>query len=85
MKAVRFLGGLMLGVALGWFIGTFLAPKSGQDTRQALRDRVNQVAEEGRHAAVVVPAEHEAHDAQHVRNRHDTRADRLHPPSLTRV
>ena len=51
MKAIKFLFGLTLGVAVGWLAGSFLAPQSGEDLRQTVRDRVNRIADEGRNAA----------------------------------
>lgn len=51
MKAVRWLFGLVLGMAVGGIVGTMLAPKSGDDIRQTVRDRFNQIADEGRSAA----------------------------------
>jgi len=51
MKAVRWLFGLVLGAAVGCTVGTMLAPQSGEEARQSMRDRVNQVVEEGRSAA----------------------------------
>ena len=51
MKALKFLFGLMLGAVVGWAVGTMFVPQSGEDTRQTVRDRVNQIAEEGRSAA----------------------------------
>ena len=51
MKVVRFLFGFMMGATLGWLAGTFLAPQSGENIRQTVRDRVNQIADEGRNAA----------------------------------
>jgi gas vesicle protein len=51
MKAVKFLFGLMLGAVVGWIVGTMFAPQAGEETRLTVRDRVNQIAEEGRSAA----------------------------------
>jgi gas vesicle protein len=51
MKVVRFLFGVILGVGVGWVAGMLLAPKSGEDMRQTVRDRLDQIAEEGRTAA----------------------------------
>ena len=50
-KALRFMGGFLLGAMAG--AGTILlfAPSSGEETRQAIRDRVQEILDESRSAA----------------------------------
>ena len=62
--AIDFLGGLVLGAAIGGVIGLLLAPQSGSDLQQKLRERANLVIEEGRRAAADRRAELEAQFAQ---------------------
>ena len=38
MSSGRFLGGLLIGGALGAIIGMLLAPRSGDETRELIRD-----------------------------------------------
>ena len=63
-KALNFLGGVALGAAFGAVVGLLLTPQSGEDLKQALRERVNLVIEEGRRAAAERRAELEAQFAQ---------------------
>jgi gas vesicle protein len=51
MRLIRFLAGLIVGMALGGAIAMLLAPKSGSETRELLRSRVEFILEEGRQAA----------------------------------
>jgi gas vesicle protein len=44
-------GGLLLGAAVGVGLVVLFAPQSGADTRQMIRDRVNEILQEGRMAA----------------------------------
>ena len=62
--AIDFLGGLVLGAAIGGVIGLLFAPQSGSDLQQKLRERANLVIEEGRRAAADRRAELEAQFAQ---------------------
>ncbi|TMG07202.1 MAG: YtxH domain-containing protein [Chloroflexi bacterium] len=42
---MRFLIGLLLGVAMGAAVGLLVAPQPGSETRRALRDRVRRGGE----------------------------------------
>jgi gas vesicle protein len=64
MNPLKFLEGLLLGVITGAAVGMLLAPKSGQDLQNDLRERANLVMEEGRRAAAERRAELEAQFAQ---------------------
>lgn len=50
-KLVRFLGGLLLGAALGAGLVLILTPQSGAGTRRLVQNRVQEVLDEGRRAA----------------------------------
>lgn len=50
-KLVRFLGGLLLGAALGAGLVLILTPQSGAETRRLVQNRVQEVLDEGRRAA----------------------------------
>lgn len=41
MASGRFIGGLLIGGALGAIIGLLLAPRSGEETRQMVADEFN--------------------------------------------
>ena len=43
---MRFILGIILGIAAGAALGLVIAPKSGRETREALRKRVQSTAEE---------------------------------------
>jgi gas vesicle protein len=60
MRFLRFLFGLLCGVAVGWVIGSLLAPRSGREVQEELRHRIELVIEEGRRAAEARKAELEA-------------------------
>lgn len=51
MKVVRFVSGMLLGLALGWAVGSLFAPRSGQEMQQEVRRRIELVIDEGRRAA----------------------------------
>jgi len=42
MSTGKFIGGLLIGGALGAVIGLLLAPRSGEETRYMLRDEFNE-------------------------------------------
>ena len=56
--------GLFLGVLVGGAIGLLLAPRTGLESRAAIRDRFNLMIEEGRRAAAERRAELEAQFAE---------------------
>ena len=43
---MRFLIGLLLGIAMGAAVGLLVAPQPGSETRRALRERVRRGGEE---------------------------------------
>ncbi|MCP4538053.1 MAG: YtxH domain-containing protein [Chloroflexi bacterium] len=59
-KSFGFLVGLLSGAVVGAAIAILLAPKSGQDMQEQMRDRVQGLIEEGKRAAAVRRAELEA-------------------------
>ena len=61
---IDFLGGLVLGAAIGGVVGLLYAPQSGRDLQGKLRERAIMVIEEGRRAAADRRAELEAQFAQ---------------------
>jgi gas vesicle protein len=61
---IDFLGGFLLGAAIGGVVGLLLAPQSGSELQQQLRERADLVIEEGRRAAADRRAELEAQFAQ---------------------
>lgn len=60
----RFLGGFVVGALVGGVAGLFLTPQSGSELQTTVRERINQVVEDGRHAAAERRAELEAQFAQ---------------------
>jgi gas vesicle protein len=50
-KIVQFLTGLLLGALVGAGLVLLLAPQSGDDTRQIIRERVETIRAEGEEAA----------------------------------
>jgi gas vesicle protein len=52
-RSLRFMVGLWLGVVFGAGLVLLLAPQSGADTRQAVRERIQGIMDEGRVAAEV--------------------------------
>lgn len=62
--AIDFLGGFLLGAAIGGLVGLLLVPQSGSDLQRKMRERANLVIEEGRRAAADRRAELEAQFAQ---------------------
>jgi gas vesicle protein len=63
-RALNFLGGLVLGAAIGAVVGLMLTPQSGEDLQRKVRERVNLMIEEGQRAAAERRAELEAQFAQ---------------------
>jgi gas vesicle protein len=51
MKLSRVLAGIIVGAAIGAAVALLLAPRSGEETRQMIQDRVQAVLEEGQQAA----------------------------------
>lgn len=60
----RFLGGFVFGALVGGIAGLLLTPQSGEDLQRTMRERMQQVIEEGRQAAAERRAELEAQFAQ---------------------
>jgi gas vesicle protein len=63
-KTLDFLTGLLLGALVGGTAAMLLAPRRGADTQALLRERVDEVIEEGRRAAAERRAELEAQFAE---------------------
>ncbi len=61
---IDFLGGFLIGAAIGGVVGLLLAPQSGGDLQQKICERTQMVIEEGRRAAADRRAELEAQFAQ---------------------
>lgn len=51
MRLIRFVTGYVIGMSLGAAIGLLLAPRSGSETLERVRGRVDMILEEGRLAA----------------------------------
>jgi gas vesicle protein len=51
VRVLRFAGGLVLGAAVGAAAVLLFAPQSGSETRQACRNRIQEILDEGRKAA----------------------------------
>jgi gas vesicle protein len=49
-QVISFAAGLLSGAAVGGLIGTLLAPQSGNDARQAIVDKVNEIVQAGKQA-----------------------------------
>lgn len=65
---IDFLGGFLVGAAIGGVVGLLLAPQSGSDLQQKMRERAQVVFDEGRRAAADRRAELEAQFAQSKQN-----------------
>jgi gas vesicle protein len=50
-KVVNIAAGLILGAAVGAGVVLLLAPRSGEETRQAVRDQIDAILAEGQQAA----------------------------------
>ena len=61
---IDFLGGFLLGAAIGGVVGLLFAPQAGSELQQKMHERANMVIEEGRRAADDRRAELEAQFAQ---------------------
>jgi hypothetical protein len=59
-KIIDFVVGLLFGGLVGATLGLLLAPRSGLDTRQLLRERINEIVEEAKQAAAEQRLELEA-------------------------
>jgi gas vesicle protein len=49
-QVISFAAGLLSGAVVGGLVGTLLAPLSGNDARQAIIDKANEIVESGRQA-----------------------------------
>jgi gas vesicle protein len=47
----RFVGGVVVGAALGAGLVLLMAPRSGEESRRLIQERAQAVLDEGRHAA----------------------------------
>ena len=56
-KAVNFLAGFFVGGLIGAAAGVLLAPTSGADLQERIRNRADELMEEGRKAAAARQAE----------------------------
>ena len=63
-RTLNFIAGLMVGGFVGGGITLLLTPRSGKQTQDEIRDRVNMILEEGRRAAAERRAEMEAQFAE---------------------
>ena len=59
-KVIDFVVGLLFGGLVGATLGLLLAPRSGLDTRQLIRERINEIIEEAKQAAAEQRLELEA-------------------------
>ncbi|HLF25977.1 MAG TPA: YtxH domain-containing protein [Anaerolineae bacterium] len=50
-RFIAFVAGTMCGAIVGTVASLFLAPSSGKEIRDEAQRRLNQIVEEGRHAA----------------------------------
>lgn len=64
MHSGKFLEGLLLGALTGAAMTLLLAPQSGGDMQESIKQRVNLVVEEGKRAAAERRAELESQFAQ---------------------
>jgi gas vesicle protein len=59
-KVIDFVVGLLFGGLVGATLGLLLAPRSGLETRQLFRERINEIIEEAKQAAAEQRLELEA-------------------------
>lgn len=64
MGVIRFLSGVIVGALVGAVTALLFTPQSGEDFQRVMRERAEQIAEEGRRAAAERRAELEAQFAQ---------------------
>lgn len=64
MGFLRFLVGLIVGALVGAALALLLTPQSGEEFQRLLRERAEEIVEEGRRAAAERRAELEAQFAQ---------------------
>jgi gas vesicle protein len=69
-RLLNFVAGFFLGSLIGAGVGLMLAPRSGTETQEEIRERVTLVMEEGRRAAAERRAELEAQFAEARRTPH---------------
>ena len=50
-KVIDFVVGLLFGGLVGVTLGLLLAPRSGLETRQLVKERINEIIEEAKQAA----------------------------------
>ncbi len=50
-KVIDFVVGLLFGGLVGATLGLLLAPRSGLETRQLVKERINEIIEEAKQAA----------------------------------
>jgi gas vesicle protein len=50
-KVIDFVVGLLFGGLVGATLGLLLAPRSGLDTRQLVKERINEIIEEAKRVA----------------------------------
>ncbi len=51
IKSWRMFGGLLLGALVGVSLVLLFAPRSGPETRRMIRERIQEILDEGRQAA----------------------------------
>jgi gas vesicle protein len=64
MNIGKFLEGLVLGALTGAAVALFMAPQSGKDMQDTIRQRINMVIDEGKRASAERRAELESQFAQ---------------------
>ena len=64
MSVGKFVEGLLLGALTGAAVVSLMAPKSGQDMQETIKQRLNMVIDEGKRASAERRAELESQFAQ---------------------